>query len=257
MMKRLFLLALPFALVAAACSSGDDATPSDHAWQLTQISGPDGTMTTLTTGSAPTLVFEDGTAAGNASCNQYSGSYELDGSSLTFGPFISTEMFCADEGVMDQEAAYLSAMASVDSWSIDGETLTLSSNGEPVLVYEAISQDLAGTSWDLIAYNNGTGGFESAWGDERVTATFGEDGTLSGSAGCNNYTTSWKTDGESIEVGPAASTKMMCADEKIMTQEARYLELLGLADTYRVDVATLEMFDADGTRILQFAISAG
>ncbi len=257
MIIRLVLLALPFALVATACSSGDGAVPTDNAWQLAQIGGPDGTMTPLTTGPAPTLVFQDGTAAGNASCNQYSGSYELDGSSLAFGPFISTEMFCGDEGVMEQEAAYLSALASVDGWSIDGETLTLSSGGETVLVYEAISQDLAGTSWDLLFYNNGTGGFQSAWGDEPVTAVFGDDGTLAGSAGCNSYTTSWATDGESIEIGPAASTKMMCPDEQVMSQEARYLELLGLADTYRVDAGTLDMFDADGMRILQFAISTG
>jgi len=43
--------------------------PTDHAWQLTEIAGPDGTMATLATGTAPTLVLEDGNAAGNASCN--------------------------------------------------------------------------------------------------------------------------------------------------------------------------------------------
>ncbi|MEA2024097.1 MAG: META domain-containing protein [Actinomycetota bacterium] len=257
MMKRLFLLALPFALVAAACGSDGDDMPTDHAWQLTGIAGSDGSMTALTTGSAPTLIFKDGNAGGNASCNQYGGSYELDGSSITFGPLISTEMFCGEPGVMDQEAAYLAALQSVDAWTTDGETLTLSSNGSPVLKYAAISQDLAGTSWDLIAYNNGTGGFESAWGDEPVTAAFADDGTLSGSAGCNNYNASWATEDGSIEIGPAASTRMMCVDEQIMTQESRYLELLGLAATYRVDAGTLDMFDADGTRVLQYLVSAG
>ncbi len=231
--------------------------PTDNAWQLTEIAGSDGSMTALTAGSAPTLVFEDDNAAGNASCNQYGGPYELDGSSITFGPLMSTQMACGEPGVMDQEVAYLAAVQSVDAWTMDGETLTLSSGGAPVLKYAAISQDLAGTTWDLIAYNNGTGGFESAWGDEPVTATFSDDGTLSGSAGCNNYNTSWTTEDGSIEVGPAASTKMMCADEQIMTQEARYLELLGLADTYRVDAGALEMFDADGTRVLQYLVSAG
>ena len=231
--------------------------PTDHAWQLTEIAASDGTMTALATDSAPTLILEDGNAAGNASCNQYGGSYDLDGSSITFGPFFSTEMFCGDPGVMDQEMAYLAALQSVDAWAVDGETLTLSSGGDPVLTYAAISQDLAGSSWDLIAYNNGTGGFQSAWGDEPVTATFADDGTLSGSAGCNNYNTSWEANDGSLEIGPAASTKMMCADEQIMTQESRYLELLGLADTYRVDAGTLEMFDADGTRVLQYLVSAG
>ncbi|MEA3501193.1 MAG: META domain-containing protein, partial [Actinomycetota bacterium] len=117
--------------------------------------------------------------------------------------------------------------------------------------------DLAGTSWDLIAYNNGTGGFQSVVIDVAVTADFAEDGTLSGSAGCNNYNTSWETDNGSIEIGPAASTLMACADEHVMTQETRYLELLALAETYRVDAGMLEMFDSDSTRLLQYLVSVG
>jgi heat shock protein HslJ len=50
---------------------------------------------------------------------------------------------------------------------------------------------------------------------------------------------------------------MACADEQTMTQEARYLELLGLAKTYRVDAGSLEMFDTEGTRVLQYLVSAG
>jgi heat shock protein HslJ len=257
MMKRLILLALPFALIAAACGSDGSDVPTDHAWQLTNIAGPEGTMTTPATGTSPTLVFEGDRAAGNASCNQYFGSYELDGSSISFGPLASTEMFCAEPGVMEQETAYLSALESVDAWEMDDETLTLASEGAPVLVYAAISQDLAGTFWDLIAYNNGTGGFQSTVIDVAVTADFAEDATLSGSSGCNNYTASWETDDGSIEISPGAATLMACADQDAMTQETRYLELLGLADTYRVDAGALEMFDADGTRILQYMVSAG
>ncbi len=231
--------------------------PTDHAWQLTGIAGSDGTMGTPVAATSPTLAFEDDQAVGNASCNRYFGSYDLDGSSITFGPLASTEMFCGEPGVMEQEVAYLTALESVDAWAMEDETLTLSSGAAPVLVYAAISQDLAGTSWDLLAYNNGTGGFQSTVIDVAVTIDFTEDGTLSGSAGCNNYSASWETEDGSIEIGPAASTLMACADEQVQAQETRYLELLGLADTYRVDAGMLEMFDADGTRILQYLVSAG
>ena len=81
----------------------------------------------------PTLIFEDGSASSNASCNQYFGPYEIDGSSITFGQLASTQMFCGEPGVMDQEAAYLAALASVDTWSIDGEVLTLSSGDTALL----------------------------------------------------------------------------------------------------------------------------
>jgi heat shock protein HslJ len=50
---------------------------------------------------------------------------------------------------------------------------------------------------------------------------------------------------------------MACADEDAMAQETRYLELLSLASTYRVDAGSLEMFDAEGLRVLQYLASAG
>jgi len=258
-MNRIFLLALPFALLAAACSSGgSDATPTDNAWQAIGIAADDGTLSAPVDAVAPTLSLIDGTASGNASCNAYSGTYELGGSSISFGPMISTQMFCEGQTVMDQEMAYLGALASVDGWHIDGDILELRSGDATVLTFSAISQDLAGTSWDLIAYNNGNDGFESVYGDEAPSAAFGEDGTLSGFAGCNSFSSSWKTgDDGTIEIGPAAATRMACPDEQVMTQETRYLELLEQAGTYTVTGATLEMFDADGTRILQFGLAAG
>lgn len=231
--------------------------PTDRAWQLTEMVNLDGTIGAPLAATAPTLAFEDDTAVGNASCNRYFGSYDLDGSSIAFGPLASTEMFCGEPGIMEQEMAYLTALQSVDAWAVDDETLTFSSGGAPVLVYAAISQDLAGTSWDLIAYNNGTGGFQSTVIDVAVTADFAEDGTLSGSAGCNNYSASWTAEDGSIEIGPAAATLMACADAQVTVQETRYLELLTLADTYRIDAGTLEMFDADGTRTLQYLVSNG
>jgi len=253
MIERLLLLALPIALLAAACSSSGDDMPTDFSWMLTEIAGPDGTMASPLT--IPTLTFEDGSVSGNASCNQYFGPYEIDGSSITFGQLASTQMFCGEPGVMDQEAAYLAALASIDTWSMDGETLALSSGDTTLLRYEAISQDLPGSSWDLIAYNNGTGGFQSTVIGVPVTAIFDEDGTLSGSGGCNAYTGSWETDENSIKIGPLASTAMACEPD-LMDQETRYLAALQEADTYRVDATTLEMFDAEGTRLVQYLRAA-
>ena len=89
-----------------------------------------------------------------------------------------------------------------------------------------------------------------------VTAIFEEDGTLSGSGGCNSYTGSWETDENSIEIGPLASTAMACAEPDVMDQETRYLAALQEADTYRVDATTLEMFDAEGTRLVQYQRAA-
>lgn len=229
--------------------------PTDYPWQLTEIAETDETMPAPI--NVPTLAFEDGQAAGNASCNRYFGGYEIDGSSINFGPLASTEMFCAEPpGVMEQEMAYLAALATVDTWSMDGETLTLSSSDAPLLVFAAISQDLAGTSWDLVAYNNGTGEFQSAVIDVPVTALFDEDGSIIGSAGCNSYNGTWEAQDGSVAIGPVAATLMACADMDVQDQETRCLALLGEADTYRIEAGTLEMFDAEGTRILQYQRAA-
>ena len=60
-----------------------------------------------------------------------------------------------------------------------------------------------------------------------ITAVFAEDGTLSGSAGCNNYTSSYESDDVQIKIGPAASTRMFCAEpEGSMDQESQYLAAL-------------------------------
>ena len=73
----------------------------------------------------PTLRLEDGTASGFAGCNDFSGSYELDGSSLTFGEEMSiTLAFCEGPGQLIEDS-YLAALGQVGSWSIEGQQLQL------------------------------------------------------------------------------------------------------------------------------------
>jgi len=83
---------------------------------------------------------------------------------------------------------------------------------------------LTGVTWGLLTYNNGKGGLVSVLSGTEITAVFGEDGNLAGSAGCNDYAATYSTDGDSISIGPAATTRKMCTDpEGIMEQEAGYL----------------------------------
>ncbi len=86
--------------------------------------------------------------------------------------------------------------------------------------------DLSGTDWDLIGYNNGKEAFVSVILDTTITASFGTDGRLSGSAGCNTYNADYTVDGEQISIGPAITTRMFCAGEGVMEQEMAYLQAL-------------------------------
>jgi copper homeostasis protein (lipoprotein) len=62
-------------------------------------------------------------ATGNAGCNGFGGSYELDGNHLKFRQLISTRMAC--EGRMQLESAFLAALDATDRWSLAGTQLEL------------------------------------------------------------------------------------------------------------------------------------
>lgn len=88
----------------------------------------------------PSLWLEDGRASGFAGCNQFSGSYDLDGSSLTFGEEMTVTLaFCEGPGQLVEDN-YLAALGQVGSWSIEGERLELYDNlGDPSLTFEVPS----------------------------------------------------------------------------------------------------------------------
>ncbi|WP_448572458.1 META domain-containing protein [Trichothermofontia sp.] len=61
--------------------------------------------------------------------------------------------------------------------------------------------------------------------DTEITAKF-MDERLAGSTGCNSYTTAFTTTGNSLELGPVATTMKAC-DEPISRQESQFLTALG------------------------------
>jgi hypothetical protein len=80
---------------------------------------------------------------------------------------------------------------------------------------------------------------------------------LTGSAGCNRYTAAYEIDGDSISIGPAASTRMFCAEpEGVMEQETAYLAALELAASYAIQGDTLELWSAEGARLASYVAKA-
>ncbi len=224
----------------------------DNPWKVTALADASGELEPVIEGTAPDIHFADDQVSGDGSCNRFFGPYETSGSGdLNFGELESTLMACL-EAVMDQEQAFLFALDSVDSYSIAGAVLEMRSSGEVVALFEAIPTSLANTEWRLVGLNNGKQAVVGVLADAEISATFTEDGTLAGSSGCNTYRATWEADSESIHIGPAMGTKKMCPGEGLMDQEARYLEVLGLVSNFRMDASSLEMFDDEGTRQLQF-----
>lgn len=133
-MKKLALLSV-LALVSAACLGSDFADSLEGSWQMT--SGTvDGEEITLVASHPITITFEDGQVSGTASCNGYSGSYELSGSQISFGNLSMTEMACFPEETMAAEAAFAAAIPRVDTIAIDTQLTLAGEDVELVFVSE-------------------------------------------------------------------------------------------------------------------------
>ncbi len=236
------------------------ASLTDSTWVLTAYLGAQGEQVDVLPDTRVTTNFADGEVAGSSGCNRYFGSYETDGSgSLTFGPLGSTMMLCAPDEVMLQETAFLANMSSVTAYEIANSQLLLQdAAGQTVLVFNGeVPITLTNTTWIVTGYNNGNQAVVSVLADTEMTAVFAEDGTMSGTAGCNSYRATYTTDGDALTIGPAAATRKLCASpEGIMEQEALYLAALPNATVYRIDGETLELRDADGSKIAGFQAAA-
>lgn len=101
--------------------------------------------------------------------------------------------------------------------------------GQPSLKI-AQAATLAG-DWVLLGWGDPQDLTSPVAGTE-VTAKFMGD-RLSGSTGCNNYTTSFTTDGTTLELGPTATTMKACADP-ISQQESQFLIALSGVKTYAI-----------------------
>lgn len=228
-------------------------TPLENTlWKLESIVATNGLAPVLPNTQA-TAQFVAGRVGGNASCNTYFGEYQVDGNNLTVNVGGSTMMACEPPEMMQQEMAYLDALGKTATYEISGDRLVLKdAGGNPLLSYTAFaSPPLIGTNWNVMVYNNGKGGLTSAIAGTEITLLFGEDGTVSGTTGCNNYTGGYQVDGESIVIGPLATTRRMCVEpEGIMDQEFNYTNTLAKVATYQILGDELTLLDAQGTILI-------
>lgn len=249
------LALLAVTLVACGSTEGD-TTPTEIAqpplagtsWILSSVNGQDALQDSIVTA----LFGESDTLTGFGGCNLYTASYVVEGNRISIETGVATRMDCP-EAVRIQEEAVFSVIISAGTYEIEGGTLTLSNaDGTKVGVFSAVQAiPIEGTSWTVSSYNDGQGATVSLLPGTEITAQFGEDGTLTGSAGCNSYSGSYQADGEAISIGPTAATEMACLEpEGVMDQELAYLAALAKAEIYRSSGIMLGLFDAEGTPVV-------
>ena len=108
--------AAPAPAVPAAALEGTE-------WRLADIGGqpaPAGADSTRHPGF--TLIAEGRKVQGSAGCNRMTGTYQLDGQKLKFGPLATTRMACP---AMQTETAFLKALEATTRYEVSGSSLTL------------------------------------------------------------------------------------------------------------------------------------
>lgn len=277
MSRVLRSLALPVALLAAgalltACASDKTTGGADVAntagaaareaeplagsgWNLMSYALPGGeTVPAATQPEVGSLTFAaDGSVAGSTGCNRFSGTYTQSGEALAINLGPVTRKACVGP-VEQQEAAVLAALPGVSSFTREETGLQLrNAAGAILLSYTPGISALAGSSWVATGINNGRGAVESNATTGKVTATFGEDGTLSGSGGCNSYTAGYTTVGSNgLKITPVASTMMACEGDVTATEQA-YFKALEQVATYAFDGNTLTLRDLGGATMVTYA----
>ncbi|MCS6846640.1 MAG: META domain-containing protein [Anaerolineae bacterium] len=254
----LFAIGAASALVLAACAVPPppprQAAPAAPAAPTTNpLAGTSWTLATLggqpaLQGTTATLNFgADGRASGTDGCNAFSGSYEVSGDALKFGPLMGTLMAC-EASVMAQADAFRNALEQTARFAVANDTLTLQdANSAALASFAPQRRELAGTNWVVTGYNNGKQAVVGVLEGTELAVSFGADGRVSGSSGCNNFTGSFTQTGDAIEIGPLASTAKMCANpEGIMEQEAQFLQAMQSAKVIQLDGDRLTLRTADG-----------
>ena len=138
MKKSVLLLALLLlvpVLGLVACGSG--ASPiEDTTWVLESYGEPG--MTKLPLPNIQITVYFDSATkgfTGDAGCNTYSGSYEVNGDSISFtGSIAITEMWCGED-VAQQETEYMQIFGDADSFEIKNGNLYLNCS-QKLIVYD-------------------------------------------------------------------------------------------------------------------------
>lgn len=250
----LLMVTMASAALGAVTPSAGGATAATPLvgtnWALTGIQDP-----RVRVGDVPvSAIFgTDNRLSGQNACNSYSTTYTATGSRLAIDTdaMVTTLANCtpAENRVAH---AYTARLASVRRFSISGNVLTLmNSNREALLTFRSTppAQAILG-KWTVLSYYTGNA-VQSVTIGSTLTADFTKT-TVSGEGGCNSFSGGYTTSGDTIDIGPLASTLRACADPAIGTQEQQYLAALELAKTFRVTGSRLDLLRDGGTIAVTF-----
>lgn len=193
---------------------------------------------------------------GTDGCNRYSAPAVVHGTNVAISRKAATTNMACPPDIMKAADAFMTALFSARTYRINAQQLDLlGPDGTVLATLSAQPQSLAETSWHATSINNGKDAVVSLVAGTTVTMNFATGGKVAGSAGCNNYTATYKQDGGKLTFTPAAATRRMCATSGVMEQEQAFLKALESVATARMEGNQLELRTADGALALSLVRS--
>ncbi|MFI8824050.1 META domain-containing protein [Streptomyces sp. NPDC053431] len=239
----------------SACGTGAGSGAADAGAPDLPVAGSHWTIAAVTLDGARSVaptgarleIAENGRAQGDTGCNHFGAAVAVHGDTLTVSSQEVTEIGCpADRERF--ERALLKAFSGELKGKLKQKTLTLTSadgrNGVELTAETGVP--LVGTTWTVDALLDGeTAAALPAGSEGKAKLTFGKDGRLTGSLGCNRVTAPAKVTDRTITLGAIATTRMMCTGPQ-MELETKLYDALDGPLAYRLDHRTLTVTDADG-----------
>jgi heat shock protein HslJ len=184
----------------------------------------------------------------NAGCNQLSGAYSLDGTTLVVDNLASTQMGCNPARQAQDEwlAAVLTGRPTV---ALSGDDLTLTTAKDELRLRDRRVADpdrpLIGTTWKVESIIT-PDAVSSVAGGEKAAFTFAAHGGVTGNTGCNEFTGAFERTPDTITFGRVAMTKMACTGGADTMERAVVALFDGRPVTYKIEADQLTMTNPDG-----------
>lgn len=235
-------VALVLALGSTAVAQEAEPRPDPHReavlrlvtdrWRLAELDGAP-----AATDEATIAFTRSGRVSGWTGCNELEGTWTwLTDDGISIGDLQLTREPC-DEAATALEARLVEGLYRATTFAVAGERMVLRDGEGRELVFRAAGRSGDGVlgDWVLTAIDG-----EPAADVPRSTLTMRDDGSLSGSGGCNDYHAWFTVDDGTIEVSPISAGRGTCA-EHAMTQEDAFLDTLRAASGWAVDGDELQL----------------
>ncbi|UYP17674.1 META domain-containing protein [Rhodococcus sp. Z13] len=260
MIRTFRVLALAsLAVVASACSSDSGTADSGSADDLTGRTFVSTSVTgTQIPGDGPLVVEfpESGRISATAGCNRFVGGVELTDGKLKAPELASTLMAC--EPAREGADAWLTGLFDAEPrWSLDGNTFTLTHDDVTVALEDEKVLDpdrpITGTDWVVTSLRTTDAVVRSVSLENAApTLRLAEDGTVSGTTGCTDFTGSAEVGDDVVMFEPLTLDGGPCTDPDRLEIEAHVLSVLTGETTYTIDGSSMTLTGPNGTEGLEF-----